>query len=399
MRIAWFSPLPPLKSGISEYSEVILYHLKNRAEVHLWVDGFTPDPVFYKDFTVIDYCSTEEVLPLLKKYDAIVYNMGNNVGFHRGMYEIFLEYPGIVILHDYVLHHFIVGYWINKKAGLEGYFSELRNQYGPDLEESARKALRRKTPLWETDEVIKYPLNKNLLKRATGVIVHSEYVKMLVKDNVHDRVVKINSPVYPVPCASLNKKGDDLGLPEDKVILAHMGFLNPAKRMDTVMAVIAGEESLKKNIFLLIIGGSSNINYRLEEYAKSLGISENVSFLGYLPLEEAYAYLNCSHICLSLRYPTMGETSSSLIRIMSIGKPAVVTKAGWYDELPDNCVIKISPDNEAGDLKYLLTCLLSEKDAYKEIGLSAQKYIYSNFSTEEFVDGLLKFVSACRQFI
>ena len=125
MKIAWFSPLPPQRSGISDYSELILKYLRDLATVDLWVGGFSPQAHYYRDFRVINYDEQAHVLPLLKTYDAVVYHMGNNADFHAGIYEVFREYPGVVVLHDYVLHHLFYEYWLNVRKNSEGYLEEV----------------------------------------------------------------------------------------------------------------------------------------------------------------------------------------------------------------------------------------------------------------------------------
>ncbi|APC07779.1 glycosyltransferase family 4 protein [Neomoorella thermoacetica] len=392
MKIAWFSPLPPLKSGISEYSELILYHLKNYADVDLWVDGFSPHPHICRDFRVINYAQERKVLPLLKTYDAIVYNMGNNAEFHSGMYEVLQEYPGIVILHDYILHHFFAGYWINKKGRPEGYLQEVRKQYGPPVEEMARKSFRLAKPLWETEEVQRYPLNESVLEKAIGVVVHSEFVKALLEGaTIARKILKLNSPYYPIPASSLERTREDLRLSKDKIVFASLGFLAPVKRLDKVLQVVASDDFLRKNAFLVVIGESVYPDYQLDKIAKNLCLTEQVRFLGYLPIEEAYAYLNCADVCLNLRYPTMGETSGSLIRIMSLGKPAVVSNMGWYSELPDDCVIKINPGNEAEELAFWLRQLALDAGLRRKMGEAARKYVLKEYCPEAFVKGLLNF--------
>ena len=37
---------------------------------------------------------------------------------------------------------------------------------------------------------------------------------------------------------------------------------------------------------------------------------------------------------VSLRSPTMGETSGTAIRALALGKPLVVSDVGWFAELP-----------------------------------------------------------------
>lgn len=392
MKIAWFSPLPPLKSGISEYSEVILEHLIDHASVDLWVDGFSPRPDFYKKFKIINYKGRTEILPILKSYDAIIYNMGNNIEFHGGIYDVFEEYPGIVILHDYVLHHFFANYWLIKKNDREGYFTEVRRQYGQDAEEIARKSLSRpKNPLWwETEVVIKYPLNMSILEKAKLTVVHSEFAKKLIQDAVNAKVCKINTPVYPLPKQISSKTRKDLGLPDNKIILLSLGFLHPMKRLHILFDVVSKDTYLKNNLYFVVIGESVHPKYQLDEYVAKIGLSSHVKFLGYLPIEDIYTYLNCSDICVNLRYPTMGETSGSIIRIMSMGKPVLVSDIGWYGELPDDCVIKIDPLKEVDKINSFLKRIIDDNSLFGDIGIAGKTYIEENFSPQTFVSKLIE---------
>lgn len=394
MKIAWFSPLPPLKSGISEYSEVILEHLKDHASVDLWVDGFSPRPDFYKKFKIINYKGRTEILPVLKTYDAIIYNMGNNIEFHGGIYDVFQEFPGIVILHDYVLHHFFANYWLIKRNDREGYFAEVRRQYGQEAEEIARKSLSRPAnPLWwETDIVIDYPLNMSILKKAKLIVVHSEYAKKRIQSAINVEVYKINTPMYPIPKQRLNKTRNDLGLPNDKIILLSLGFLHPIKRLHVLFDVVARDNYLKDNLYFVVVGESVNPKYQLEEYVAKIGLSSHIKFLGYLPIKDVYDYLNCSDVCVNLRYPTMGETSGSIIRIMSMGKPVIVSNIGWYGELPDDCVIKIDPHNEIEELNLFLKIILDDKSLFEDIGIAGKTHVKEEFSPQTFVSKLINII-------
>ena len=47
---------------------------------------------------------------------------------------------------------------------------------------------------------------------------------------------------------------------------------------------------------------------------------------------------------VNLRSPTMGETSGSVIRALSLGKPVIVCDVGWFAELPDGVALKVPVD-------------------------------------------------------
>ena len=49
-------------------------------------------------------------------------------------------------------------------------------------------------------------------------------------------------------------------------------------------------------------------------------------------------------VLVNLRYPTMGETSGSVIRALSLGRPLIVSDVGWFSELPDDVVLKVPVD-------------------------------------------------------
>lgn len=392
MNIAYFSPLPPQKSGISDYSEALLSGLKNHGNVDLWIDGFKPSSCFKDNFKIFDYRANPFLLKHLFLYDTIVYNLGNNILYHKGIFETMSRFPGIVILHDYCLHHFFAGYWLDERKEFKGYEMELIYNYRT---ETAKNILKKNIirPLWETDEVFKFPLNKRIIECAKGVIVHSKFVKDLLKTS--SPLLKLNHPSFHLPqFKSLTKK--EIGFPVDKCLLLSFGHVMPNKRLETVLKVIADTEDVKNSVQYLIIGEKSPY-YNLESTIKKFGLQGVAKVLNYLPLEDVYTYLNIADIVVNLRYPTMGETSGSLIRVMQMGKPAIVTKAGWYDEMPDNCLIKINHEIEEEDLRYWLRRLIADENIRKQIGDNAKNYIKEEHSLEDFVNGFLDFAKNIKE--
>ncbi len=89
MRLAWFSPLPPERSGIAAYSADLVPRL---APAH-----------------AIDCYTAENVRDFLWKarrdpYDLVVYQLGN-APCHDYMWGYLAAFPGLVVLHDARLHH------------------------------------------------------------------------------------------------------------------------------------------------------------------------------------------------------------------------------------------------------------------------------------------------------
>ena len=64
----------------------------------------------------------------------------------------------------------------------------------------------------------------------------------------------------------------------------------------------------------------------------------------YVPEERLWSLMAACDVLVNLRSPTMGETSGSVIRGLSLGKPMLVSDVGWFSELPDDVALKIPVD-------------------------------------------------------
>ena len=93
MRIALFSPLPPAKSGIADYSAALMEPLGRLAQVETFdatPSGFDP-----------------------ARYDVCLYQLGNNP-FHTFAYQAALGNPGVIVLHEANLHHLVADLTIRR---------------------------------------------------------------------------------------------------------------------------------------------------------------------------------------------------------------------------------------------------------------------------------------------
>ena len=151
MKIAFFSPLPPAKSGIADYSAVLLEHLQRFAEV----EAFAAKP--------------EKFDPAC--FDALVYQLGNNP-YHTFVYEMAMEHPGVIVLHEANLHHLIADLTI-ARGDWDAYIREVESNAGP---EAVEYALRKVRTLEEGPDY-EIPMLKPVLQRSRGAIVHSAAVE------------------------------------------------------------------------------------------------------------------------------------------------------------------------------------------------------------------------------
>ena len=166
---AYFSPLPPERSGIADYSEELLPYLAKSAQVTL----FASDP----EQVSAELRALSEVRPIadypdrrIWQYDIALYHMGNSM-YHEALYRVLLRYPGITVLHDHGLHHFMATRTI-PQGDFAGYAREMGYALGTNGVDLAYRSDRDRpsTPLYTV------PLNERVLDHSLGVIVHSHYV-------------------------------------------------------------------------------------------------------------------------------------------------------------------------------------------------------------------------------
>src|SRR4051812_49993379 len=106
--------------------------------------------------------------------------------------------------------------------------------------------------------------------------------------------------------------------------------------------------------YLLV--GSASPNYNIGRMIGMLGLDAQVQVVGYAPPAAFADYLAAADVCVNLRYPTAGETSAALLRIMGAGLPVLVSDTGAFAELPAAAVgqVDIGGIEEELLLEYLL---------------------------------------------
>lgn len=399
MKIAWVTPFSQ-DSAIGKYSQCITDELKNHCEIDLWVPG---DELALLDteVRVVPFKSDDIRIQRLKEYDCIVYNMGDHFGFHGNIYEVSKKVKGIVILHDFVMHHFFAVYYLSHLKDNNAYIKEMSRLYGVEGQRTAADSLSGKgQPIWETDDVVKYPFFEKAIEGSLGVIVHSRFLADEVKKTYLGPVATIYHPFYLDPANPPRPNGQaSFSKFSNKVLMLTIGYINPNKRIDKVIKAIGENKSICSKVNYVIIGSyDHNGNYfsLLQALIIKYGLQDRVKFLGYQPDETLYGYLARADFCLNLRFPAMEGASWSLVEQLQFGKPVIVTDNGFYSELPDDCVVKIDPNREEEELTAMLNKLISNASFRDQIGRKGREFAIENFSSSKYCKNFLNFYEDVR---
>ena len=104
MRLAFFSPLPPSPTGIADYAADVLVGLAPRHEIELFHDQEEVDEARLPEPCARHRASAFAARHAERPYDLAVYQMGNGMT-HAFVYDHLARLPGLLVLHDLVLHH------------------------------------------------------------------------------------------------------------------------------------------------------------------------------------------------------------------------------------------------------------------------------------------------------
>lgn len=392
MKIAYFSPFNPLKSGISDYSEYLATALSVNAVVDLWVAGFVPTKLDDK-FQVWDYVENPELLEKLPEYDAIIYNIGNNPYYHSHIYDVFLKYNGYVILHDLVLYFLVTGYYLELLNNSNLLIEEAYYNGGKDDAKCMKSILNQEIPALQYKTPERLPLNKRLIEHAKGILVHSEYAKseiLAVSDQANCVVI---SQIGPIDHSELSKEEtyylrNKYNIRQNDLIIASFGFVAESKRIHQVLHALSKMEI--DGVKYLLVGEGDYVNRLVKKY----GLDSIVIQTGYTSIEEFDKLIKLTDIVVNLRYPYMGETSASMIRALLFGKPTIATDIGWFSELPDDSIIKVRyDDNEIMEIKNQLEKLICDKSLREQYSKKASQYAVNYLDRMKITNGIITFIN------
>ena len=332
--LLYASPFWPQKSGISEYSEVLIHGLAKYFDITLLVDNYRlENKNLTNSFSIVNYKENAKY----PEYDYIIYNFGNQPDYHGYMYEAIQNNPGYIILHDFVLFYLTVGFYQNRSTLFQKIY-EMEGVNGIQVIKASLKELPEQNLLLHKSIAAQLPLNKEIIEAAQGIFVNSDYSKKRILQMKYDANIFHIKMVHMNSTKGLALSENYVGkllfnIPSDAYVVGSVGFIAPSKQNElTCQAVKLYNKTYEEKIYYLMIGEGNYVDNYLDSY---------IIKTGFLPKEQYWQAISRCDLVFNLRYPTNGETSATLIQCMGLGKLCVVTDIGWFDELPDDTVIKI----------------------------------------------------------
>ncbi|MDQ6678022.1 MAG: hypothetical protein M3Z09_12060 [Acidobacteriota bacterium] len=312
MTVGYFSPLPPAPTGVADYAASLLTELQRHGNIEI-----SPDTC-----------------------DVALYHIGNNQ-LHRSIYDRAIQHPGVVVLHDAVLHHFFLGSFRKND-----YIAEFVYNYGEWARDEAGELWRERSLSAQDPRYFGRPMLKRIAARSLAVVVHNPAAARMVRDHSPTTpVVEIPhfyTPAPPADPAEVARFRASLHGPGPiGFVFIFLGYLRESKRLMPVLQAFERLHRLRPGTRLLVAG--EFVSRDLARNAAALLGQPGVTCLSHLPEKEFAIAAAAADCCINLRYPAAGESSGIAVRLMGLGKPVLLTEAEETARIPELASFRIFP--------------------------------------------------------
>ena len=395
MKIAYWSPLSPMGTGVADYSEELLPYLTDGAEIHLFVDGYTPSgPAIIEQFPWHQAREFEEVNQR-EQFDLNLYQLGNS-SYHRYALNAALRIPGVVVLHDLVLQHLFLGLSV-ERANVELYVAEMKRAYG-----DRGAALGRQIALALGSDLLvsKFPLCERVVERSYGVLVLTRFMQGWLRRRFGSMPVgkfigkapHHYAPPPALPTTEVAEARRILGLPQDGFLVSSFGIVTRAKRMEEALEGFRLFARNRPEARFLIVGEVQK-GFPIEAHTRSPELKDKIVVTGRQPMDRFYLYMLASDVVVNLRFPSTGELSGTLIRTLGMGKPVLVSNTGPFLEFPEYTVARIDlGPPEVKEIARTLELFASRPELRRDMGRYAREHVEETYSLRAEAKAYLAFL-------
>ena len=336
-RLAYVSPLPPVPSGIADYSAELLPALALHFAITVVVEQV--DAQVPPGFAVIDSAA---FLRQAAQFDHVLYHVGNSP-YHAHMVGLLRRVPGVVVLHDVYLGHLFA-----------------------HIQESGRDPVALRRALWQSHGMAalacwrsqgldvalqRYPASAEVLAQARGVIVHSQHARRVL-EQAGGAPLAVPVHVVPLPQAMPARVTERaaarrrLGIPEDVFLVCSFGYAGPGK-LTQALVQAWHEAGLAEQplAWLRLVGGHQLGGASAQALDDELGRCIRTQLTGYVDAATYQDHLAAADLAVQLRTQSRGETSRAVLEVIAHGIPLLLNAHGanaevpaaWVEQLDETC--------------------------------------------------------------
>ncbi|MDQ2867462.1 MAG: glycosyltransferase [Verrucomicrobiota bacterium] len=373
-RLAYVSPLPPLRTGVADYSAELLPALSQYYEIDVVADQRTvSDPWITHNLPVRDSAWFDLHA---SEFDRILYHFGNS-NFHAYMFDLLRRHPGLVVLHDFYLGNSLHAWYAAMERDFP--FTNLLYQaHGYEalalyrVEGSAAVARR-------------LPLSLSVLAQALGAIVHSRYAQRLA--GLWYRMAEEALTVIPHLRAAPKtldriSARQRLGVKDDELVICSFGFLGRPKcnhrLVDSWTLSRAGRDP-KCRLVMVGLGSEEDVQ-TFTEILVNAGTGDRFQVTGFVEQSLYRDYLSAADIAVQLRAESRGENSGTILDCLAHGIPTITNAHASMAELPQGTTLMLPDTFSDRQLTDAIDDLALDPEKRRRLGNAGREYTLASLS-------------------
>jgi glycosyltransferase involved in cell wall biosynthesis len=363
-RLAFVSPLPPARSGIADYSAELLPELAKYYEIDVVLAQ--PQARVPGNFAQrsVDWFDTHS-----EQFDRIMYHFGNST-FHQHMFDLLERHPGIVVLHDFFLSG-VIDYTEADSRYPNHFCRTLYQAHG-------YRALCDEREHGRAEALYRYPCNKAVLDRASGVIVHSAHSTELAAQwygsaapNGWHQIPLMRAPSGHVDKAAARTA---LGVGADDFLVCSFGMLSATKCSEQIVAAwIDSALHADPRCHLVFVGDHAQLFGAA--LASRIAAHPRIRITGYADAQMYRSYLAAADAAVQLRARSRGETSAAVLDSLAYRLPTIINAHGSAAEVPADVCLRLDDDFAPAALSAALEALHRQPALRTRLSAAAGAYM------------------------
>jgi glycosyltransferase involved in cell wall biosynthesis len=404
-RLAFFSPMPPEKSGVADYAYNLFKELRNHYAIDVFHhESYTPDVTWTGEAESVASVAMFERLMSVRNYRGHLYQMGNS-RYHQYLYSLMLLRPGVTTLHDFCLAGFHL--WRGHAMGRpREYFAEqLARSTSPENAAELSALLKRHAD--EPEKVISACarqgayMNREIFEKSHRVVVHSPWCIDRLAESAPEQLNKATVIVHgatpgrftPTELVAIRSR---FGVPQDALVVSAFGFIHPDKMSGESLIAFRSLAQRDPKALYLFVGQETDDGYTRRTVAE-LNLQTRVRFLGRQSWDDFANLAAITDVGFNLRRPpTNGETSGALLNLLRWGVPTIVTDVGTFSDYPDSVVRKVAweKDGQTG-LNRALDELAGNRQARENLGGFAWEHVQNLHDWPRVAEQYMEVIEQC----
>jgi glycosyltransferase involved in cell wall biosynthesis len=338
MRLAWFSPMPPVPTGVATCSRDVVAELGKRHAIDVYVHGgdagaplaAVETPECVRVYSAHDFVWRHRAEP----YHLTVYQVGNS-SHHDYLWPYLFRYPGLTVLHDVHVHHARAAALLRTRRAddFRREFAASHPDVSADLAELAVAGFDNQLYYW-------WPMSRLIIEASRLTAVHSAALAARLREQFpHARITNVRLGHGEWLSADRIATGRSrvraaYKIADDAVLFGVFGGLTPDKRVPQILDALGAVIPYAPSAHLLLAGAPAR-HYDVMADVHHRGLSDRVTLTGYLPREsELTDCIAACDVSLNLRWPTAREMSGPWLRALAAARPTITIDLEHLVDVP-----------------------------------------------------------------